>query len=100
MDGCGEGGLQPIRNNCIKTRDEELGWTDDGTDDATDGWKGGPTPTNTAGQTDTTDIIMLEMDVKWSIPWLTMMVSSVDFSIAYLLVKSHTQFTLTPMLTL
>jgi hypothetical protein len=53
MDGCGEGGLQPIRNNCIKTRDEELGWTDDGTD----GWKGGPTPTttNTAGQTDTTD---------------------------------------------
>jgi hypothetical protein len=37
------------------------GWTDDGTDDGTDGWKGGPTPTNTAGQTDTTDIIMLEM---------------------------------------
>jgi hypothetical protein len=77
----GGGGLQPIRNNCIKRptpislyivvdssiifffEDEELGWTDDGTDDGTDGWKGGPTPTNTntTGQTDTTDIIMLEM---------------------------------------
>jgi hypothetical protein len=59
LNGCGEGGLQPIRNNCIKTRtpiffivvdfsiifffrDEELGWTEDGTDDGTDGWKGGP----------------------------------------------------------
>jgi hypothetical protein len=30
-------------------------------DDGTDGWKGGPTPTNTTGQTDTTDIIMLEI---------------------------------------
>jgi hypothetical protein len=30
-------------------------------DDGTDGWKGGPTPTNTAGQTDTTNIIMVEM---------------------------------------
>jgi hypothetical protein len=42
------------------------GWTDDGTDDGTDGWKGGPTPTttNTPGQTDTTDIIMLEMSLS------------------------------------
>jgi hypothetical protein len=38
------------------------GWTDDGMDDRTDGWKGGPTPTTTnTGQTDTTDIIMLEI---------------------------------------
>jgi hypothetical protein len=37
------------------------GWTDDGTDDGTDGWKGGPTTTNTAGQTDTTNIIMVEI---------------------------------------
>ncbi len=36
------------------------GWTDDGMDDGTDGWKGGPTTTNTAGQTDTTNIIMVE----------------------------------------
>jgi hypothetical protein len=35
---------------------------DDWTDDGTDGWKGGPTPTNTTGQTDTTNIIMVEIE--------------------------------------